>query len=74
MKNVRVCPKCGSLVYFNSYFGAYICESCEWEDASYAKRRASCGKKSSVAESRIKSLLAGERQAVIRTMRSAGRS
>lgn len=39
MKNVRVCPECGSLVYFNSYFGAYICEKCEWEDATYAKRR-----------------------------------
>lgn len=39
MKSVRICPKCGSLVYFNSYFGAYICENCEWEDASYAKRR-----------------------------------
>lgn len=39
MKNVKVCPKCGSLVYFNSYFGAYICESCEWEDNSYAKKR-----------------------------------
>lgn len=39
MKNVKVCPKCGNLVYFNSYFGAFICESCEWEDASYAKRR-----------------------------------
>lgn len=39
MKNVRVCPKCGNLVYFNSYFGAYICENCEWEDATYAKKR-----------------------------------
>ncbi len=39
MKNVRVCPECGRLVYFNYYFGAYICENCEWEDASYAKKR-----------------------------------
>lgn len=39
MKNVKVCPECGSLVYFNYYFGAYICEDCEWEDASYAKNR-----------------------------------
>lgn len=39
MKNVRVCPKCKKLVYFNSYFGAYICEYCGWEDDSYAKER-----------------------------------
>lgn len=39
MKSVIVCPECKKLVYFNSYFGAYICESCGWEDASYAKKR-----------------------------------
>lgn len=41
MKSVIVCPRCKNLVYFNSYFGAYICEKCNWEDASYAKERAS---------------------------------
>lgn len=39
MKSVIVCPQCKKLVYFNSYFGAYICENCVWEDASYAKKR-----------------------------------
>lgn len=39
MKSVIVCPECKNLVYFNSYFGAYICENCDWEDASYAKKR-----------------------------------
>lgn len=39
MKSVIVCPECKNLVYFNSYFGAYICQSCGWEDASYAKKR-----------------------------------
>lgn len=39
MKSVIVCPECKKLVYFNSYFGAYICQSCGWEDASYAKKR-----------------------------------
>lgn len=43
MKSVMVCPECKKLVYFNSYFGAYICENCGWEDASYAKKRDSCG-------------------------------
>lgn len=39
MKNVMVCPDCKKLVYFNSYFGAYICENCGWEDDSYARKR-----------------------------------
>lgn len=39
MKSVMVCPECKKLVYFNSYFGAYICENCGWEDDSYAKER-----------------------------------
>lgn len=39
MKSVIVCPECKKLVYFNSYFGAYICDSCGWEDDSYAKKR-----------------------------------
>ena len=34
-----VCPKCGKVIGFNSYFGAYICEECEWEDATYNKER-----------------------------------
>ena len=39
MKSVKVCPMCKNLAYFNSYFGAYICENCNWEDDSYAKER-----------------------------------
>lgn len=39
MKSVIVCPECKKLVYFNSYFGAYICDNCGWEDDSYAKKR-----------------------------------
>lgn len=42
MKSVIVCPECKKLVYFNSYFGAYICDNCGWEDASYAQKRDSC--------------------------------
>lgn len=36
---MRVCPKCGKVIGFNSYFGAYICEDCEWEDDTYSKER-----------------------------------
>ncbi len=39
---MKICPKCGRLVFFNSYFGAYICENCDWEDATQGKRRDSC--------------------------------
>ena len=34
-----LCPKCKSLVYFNSYFGAYECDICGWKDDSYSKCR-----------------------------------
>ena len=39
MKNMIICPECGELVFFNSYFGAYICPKCSWEDNSYGQRR-----------------------------------
>lgn len=34
---MKVCPKCGKVVDFNSYFGAYICDECGWEDNSYSR-------------------------------------
>ena len=36
---MKVCPKCGTVIGFNSYFGAYICEQCEWEDDTYSRER-----------------------------------
>lgn len=36
---MKLCPKCGSIVQYNSYFGAYICAHCYWEDAEMAKVR-----------------------------------
>ena len=36
---MKICPKCGELVSYNSYFGAYICENCNWEDNTRAKLR-----------------------------------
>ncbi len=36
---MRVCPKCGKVIGFNSYFGAYICDECEWEDDTYNQER-----------------------------------
>ena len=38
---MKVCPKCGKVVDFNSYFGAYICDECGWEDNSYSRERIS---------------------------------
>ena len=35
---MRVCPKCGKVIGFNSYFGAYICEECGWEDGTYNQK------------------------------------
>ena len=36
---MKVCPKCGEVIGFNSYFGGYICSRCEWEDDAYNKDR-----------------------------------
>lgn len=38
---MKVCPNCGKVIGFNSYFGAYICENCKWEDDSYNQKRIS---------------------------------
>lgn len=35
---MKVCPKCGKIISYNSYFGAYICDNCNWEDCSRAKQ------------------------------------
>lgn len=29
---MKICPKCGKVLSYNSYFGAYICDNCNWED------------------------------------------
>lgn len=34
-----LCPKCGAIANFNSYFGAYMCSECSWVDDSYNKNR-----------------------------------
>lgn len=26
---MRLCPKCGSLAYFDSYFNSFMCNTCE---------------------------------------------
>lgn len=36
---MKVCPKCGKVLSYNSYFGAYICTDCKWEDASIGENR-----------------------------------
>lgn len=30
--SMKVCPKCGKIANYNSYFGAYLCECCDWEE------------------------------------------
>ncbi|MDA8227935.1 MAG: hypothetical protein M0T74_09630 [Desulfitobacterium hafniense] len=31
---MRLCPKCGSLAYFDSYFNSFMCNTCEkrWKE------------------------------------------
>ena len=33
-ENLKVCPICGKVIGFNSYFGTYNCEECGWEWSS----------------------------------------
>ena len=30
-----ICPKCGEVLTYNSYFGGYLCNNCSWENVSY---------------------------------------
>lgn len=36
---MKICPICGKVVSYNSYFGAYICTNCNWEDATIGEKR-----------------------------------
>lgn len=31
---MKICPECGRVLSFNSYFGTYICDRCGWEHNS----------------------------------------
>ena len=36
---MKLCPRCGGLATYNSYFGAYICQECYWENNSPSEER-----------------------------------
>lgn len=36
---MKICPNCGKVLAYNSYFGAYICDNCKWEDATIGEKR-----------------------------------
>lgn len=36
---MKICPKCGNIVSYNTYFGAYICGGCNWEDRTAGNKR-----------------------------------
>ena len=36
---MKICPRCGKVVSYNSYFGAYICDNCNWEDSTAGRLR-----------------------------------
>lgn len=36
---MRLCPKCGKIADYNSYFGAYICSNCTWQDDTPNRER-----------------------------------
>ena len=38
MESYKLCPRCGELVSFNTYFGGYFCK-CGWKDDTFNKER-----------------------------------
>ena len=36
---MKICPKCGKVLTYNSYFGAYLCPDCNWEDSTIGDKR-----------------------------------
>jgi len=29
---MKLCPNCGKIADYSSYFGAYLCNQCDWRD------------------------------------------
>ena len=36
---MKICPKCGKPISYNYYFGAYICNDCDWEQPNKVNRQ-----------------------------------
>mgnify|MGYP001016436971 CR=1 FL=1 len=36
---MKLCPICGKIADYNSYFGAYICNNCSWKDDTPNRKR-----------------------------------
>lgn len=41
---MKICPECGGIAFYNSYFGAYFCNSCNWKLKVSNKPRQTSGK------------------------------
>ena len=45
---MKLCPVCGSIASLNTYFGAYICEKCNWKDDAFSKVRTHISEKENI--------------------------
>jgi len=63
---MKMCPKCGRLLSYNSYFGAYICEMCNWEDASRGRRRNVCCSNQSILAELSRNVGKGKKLSIAR--------
>jgi ribosomal protein L37AE/L43A len=41
---VKLCPKCGKLAHYNTYFGAYMCDHCGYVERPRCYRVVSAGR------------------------------
>lgn len=45
MANMKICPKCGGLMNYSSYFGGYYCASCGKMERDYPFHRSTASEK-----------------------------
>lgn len=51
---MKVCPQCGRVLSFNSHFGAFICDRCNWEDNSVGRTRCLGNKQYRITNRKLK--------------------
>lgn len=59
---MKICPKCGKVLAYNSYFGAYICNDCRWEDATFGDKRNKGSMVYKISEKKIRSYIIKEKR------------
>lgn len=67
--SMKLCPVCGHLAVLNSYFGAYICNNCWWEDDSPNRERVEFRKRFHEIQEKVIKVFKGGKEDGITTER-----